>query len=234
MIKILKSFLFIALVTVQGSLSAQETVKRDLGNFTAVSVSGKIRTELYKSDTSGLFIQTNGTTPEYVITQNDGRELSIRLKTDTPKDAEILVKIYYTGLEALTVQAQSLITSPEVISGDRMEFESRSGGKMELKLSLNSLNAEVKQGGILVFTGTTGKQDIMVNTGGTYSGYELDSGETYVRASSGGKAKVTAGKIIDATANAKGFVGYRGEPVSTTVKTSLGGEISHLTGDSQE
>ena len=110
---------------------------------------------------------------------------------------------------------------------ESVEVLSKAGGKMELKLKLTSLEAVVKQGGILVFSGEVEKQTIEVLTGGTYSGYELEARDSYVKAVSGGKAKVVANRIIDATANSKAFIGYTGDPVSSFIKTNLGGEIAH-------
>ncbi len=230
----IRSFLFFSLLLLDFSLSAQETAERNTGSFTALSVIGNLRVELYKSDTSRILIEAAGTLPENVVTEMDGNELTIRLKTNTPKDATIRVLVYYKKLESLTVQSHGLITGPEVITGDNVDFEARSGGKMELKLDLTSLNASVIQGAILVFSGNVEKQTISVNTGATYSGYELEARDTYVKASLGGKAKVVAHRIIDATSNFKGYIGYKGEPVSTYIKTNMGGEIANFREEEQQ
>ncbi len=214
-------------------LTAQTPVKRNPGDFSVVTVTGKIRVELYKADSSGLVIETSETSPENVITESDGYELSIHLKTNTPKNAEIRVLVYYKMIKALNVAAQGLIVSPDVLQGESVDFDAKSGGKMELKLEVNTLQADVRQGAILVFGGVVEKQTISVNTGATYSAYELEARDTYVKASSGGKAKVIARRIIDATANAKGYIGYRGDPVSTFIKTNLGGEIANFKEEDQ-
>ena len=209
-------------------LRAESHVTRDPGDFVALAVAGKIRIELYHSGRNSLEIETTGTTPDNVLIENDDQKLTIRLKTNTPKEARIKVKVYYTSLQELDVQARGLITSPEILKGEEMDFEAKSGGKMELDLYLNKLSAEVSQGAILVFSGKVEKQTIAVNTGGTYSSFPLEARDTYVKAATGGKAKVTARRVIDANANIKGYIGYQGEPVSKLEKTSLGGEIVHV------
>lgn len=226
--KTLKNILLIfGLLLISLSNYAQKTEKRELDNFHSVSIIGKIRCELYKAETPGLELILKRTEFENVITENENGELSLRLKTNTAKDAEVRIKLYYTQLDEMKVQAQSLIVSSEVINEEEIFFSSKSGGKMELKLNLSSLEAEVKQGGILVFRGAVEKQEVSVSTGGTYSAYELKSQDAYVKANSGGKAKVSVSRIIDATANSKAFIGYQGNPVSTYIKTNLGGEIAH-------
>jgi len=225
--KIGNILLILSLLLISTTLFSQESEIRETDNFYAVSVIGNIRCELYKAEKPGIELIVKGTGFDNVITENDAGRLSIRLKTNTPKQAEVKIKLSYTTLEEISVQAQSLVLSPEIIETESLQFTAKGGGKMELKLKLSSLEASVKQGGILVFSGEVEKQTIKASSGGTYSAYELEARDTYVKASSGGKAKVAACRIIDATANSKGFIGYKGDPVSSFVKTSLGGEIAH-------
>ncbi len=219
--------LILSLLFISTTLFSQESEIRETDNFYALSVVGNIRCELYKAEKPSIELIVKGTGFDNIITENDAGRLSIRLKTNTPKQAEIKIKLSYTSLEEISVQAQSLVLSPEIIETESLIFTAKGGGKMELKLKLSSLEASVKQGGILVFSGEVEKQTVEVLTGGTYSGYELEARDSYVKASSGGKAKVVALRIIDASANSKGFIGYKGDPVSTFTKTNLGGEIAH-------
>lgn len=215
------------LLLISIGMYAQETEKRETGSFHSLSIIGKIRCELYKADTPGMEILVKGSALENVITENDNGELSFRLKTSTPKDAEVKIKLYYTQLDNIEVQAQTLVMSPELIKGDHIYFSSKAGAKIELNLELTSLEADAKQGGSLVFKGVVEKQNVSVSTGGAYSAYELLSQEAYVTANSGAKAKVSVSRIIDANASSKAFIGYQGKPASTYIKTNLGGEITH-------
>jgi hypothetical protein len=205
--------------------SAQETIIRPLPGFYGLSVLGKMRVELYKSDTSRVEFSIDKSPSENLITEVKDSVLSIRLKSDTNKSAIIKVLVYYSCLSEITVASNSLLVSPETITAESIKFTSRSGAKMELDLDLKSLKADVKQGGILVFTGKTNRQDITVNTGAVYSAYKLYAEDTYVTANAGSKAKVCAARIIDATSNTKSYVGYIGVPVSVYMKTNLGGVI---------
>ena len=65
-----------------------------------------------------------------------------------------------------------------------------------------------------------------VSAWGNYLAYGLEAEDAYIKASSKSQAKVVARRIINATSNGKSFVGYIGEPESTYVKTSLGGEVA--------
>jgi len=218
---ILFSFLLVSFVS-----QAQETVVRNLTAFHSVNVVGKMRVELYKSDTSRVEFTVSSVPAENLITTVTDSVLNIRLKTDNNKSAIFKVLVFYSKLTDVTVAVNALLVSPQILTGEKINFEARTGAKMELELDIKNIEANVKQGGILVFTGKTNRQKIEVNTGATYSAYKLSAEDTYVVANAGSKAKVCASRIIDVTSNTKSYVGYIGVPVSVITKTNLGGAIA--------
>jgi len=219
-------YLLVCLIMITLVSSAQETITRTLPAFHGLSVMGKMRVELYKSDSSRVILSVSNASAENIITEVKDSLLNIRLKTDTNKSAVIKVQVYYSFLTDITVAANAILLSPEILTAESIKFTARSGAKMELELDLKSIKADVKQGGILVFTGKTTLQDVRVNTGATYSAYRLQAEDTHVTAISGSKAKVCASRIIDATSTTKSYVGYIGVPVSVYMKTSFGGVIA--------
>jgi len=222
---IIKTWITLGILFAAITAFAQETISRKIDSFNSISVTGKIRVELFKSDNPNIEITLKDLPPENVITEVKNEKLNIRLKTGSNKNAEIKVKVPYTNLENLSVSTGGLIVSTEVITGKNIQFIARSGGKMELELNLEELKADVDIGAILVFKGEVKRQEITVTTGGTYSAFPLKASDSIVKASAGGKAKVTASRIIEANSSAGGYIAYIGDPVSETIKTSLGGEI---------
>ncbi len=220
------SFLLTAMLIFTLTLGAQEVIIRSLDPFQSLSAMGKMRLELYKSDTARIELFVSEQIADNIISEIKNNALSLRLKTDTDKNSVIKVKLYYSNLSDISVAANTLLVSPETLSGDKINFTARSGAKMELDLNVKTLEADVKQGAILVFTGKVNQQNVTVNTGASYSAYKLKSENTYVTANSGSKAKVCAARIIDATSGTKSYVGYIGTPVSVYIKTNLGGEIA--------
>ncbi len=222
----IKSFLIIGLLAYTLMLGAQDTITRSLTPFQSLSIIGKMRAELYKSDTSRIELFASDQLAENIITEVKNNTLSVRLKTDTDKNAVIKVKVYYSVLSDISVAANALLVSPETFTSEKISFTARSGAKMEFDLNVKSLGADVKQGAILVFSGRTNQQNITVQTGATYSAYKLHAEDTYVKANSGSKAKVRAARIIDVTSGTRSYVGYIGVPVSVYMKTNLGGVIA--------
>ncbi len=204
---------------------AQNIETRETGDFTSFSVMGKIRVEIYPSAKDSLVLEAEGATTDYIITEPDDGELNIRLKTNIPKDARITVRLYYKDLDKITAASNALILSPDTLKAESMTFEVKSGAKMELTLNMKSIIAEAKQGAILVFYGSVDNQEIGVSSGGTYSAFELKSKNTFIKATTTARAKLTATESIDATANTTGYIAYKGNPAKEKIKANLGGEI---------
>ena len=222
-----KTLLSFALSFLSLVVFSQESETRDIKDFNSIQVIGKIRCEIYPSNSEKVEIISKGSELSNVLTEKEGRVLNIRLKTNTPADADIKVKVYHKTIESLFSQAQALIINKDTLVSENVNFVAKVGGKMELNIKLESLSAEVKQGGILVFSGEVLRQDISVSTSGTYSAYRLSAEESYVKALSGGKAKIIANQVLEAVANAKGYVGYKGNPNKINITTKLGGEVNN-------
>ena len=97
---------------------------------------------------------------------------------------------------------------------------------MELHVALQSLDIDITQGSDIVLYGKTDSQNVRVSAWGNYLAYDLEAEDSYVKAASKSQAKIVARRIVNATSNGKSFIGYIGEPESTYVKTSLGGEVA--------
>ncbi len=220
---LLPAFIFVFFVS---GLQGQNRITRDTEPFTGLVVTGKIHVELVHSPVSEMSIVVRDGSPDKVITEVVNDELRIRLKPELGNDTEIAIKLPYARLEQVEAAAGATISSREVVKEKDLTFRILSVGKIELNIEAEDVDATVTQGGDLILYGTTNTLNVNANTGGNFLGYELESNDTYVKAGSGAQAKVTARRIIDATANTKGYVGYKGEPVSTYVKTSLGGRIA--------
>ena len=215
-------------------LFAQESITRNLNEFYSLDVMGNIRVEIYPSDQNRAELFLQNITPDKVITDINDLNLSIRLRTDTPKDTRITVKLYYNTLHKITVNSNAHVISDIPLKGEEVEFNAKSGGMIDLELELTSLTAKINKGASISFSGSVNKQHVKVSTGATYTAYTLEASDSYVKAISGGTAKVTASRIIDAKAIFKGIIGYKGSPVSTYIKTSFGGEISNYHDDRTE
>jgi hypothetical protein len=224
---ICKSIILILLIY-SWQASAQNKESRETGDFSKLTVTGNIRVELYPSDKNYVELEVIGTGMENLITENSNNEFQIRLKTSTPKEAKVLAKFYFTKMEKISVQNQALITGNIKIYQENFSVHARTGGKIEIPISVEKLIAEARQGGVIVLSGEAERQEIQVNSGGTYDAFGLESQDTYIKCNTGGVAKVIARRSLTAAAGTKGYIAYVGNPENNLARESLGGEIDHL------
>jgi len=78
----------------------------------------------------------------------------------------------------------------------------------------------------LTLGGQADVQESHVNTGGEIDARDLDSNEVYVKAGTGGRARVRALELIDARSSMGGHVTYTGNPEIRDHNASLGGTIT--------
>ncbi len=217
--------ILLVLISFSFILSGQDRITLELDDFSALVVSGRIDVELIESGSGDMTITSeNGQPEEVAVEQKDG-ELKIRIRPKIGKNDALTIKLPYKKLNRIEAYAGAVINSARDLTAEDLELTAGSGGKIELSIKATAIDVKVTQISDIILYGKTESQHIDVNTGGNYSAYELECQDTYIKASSGSEGKVTASRIIEATATAKGFIGYIGDPVSTYTKTSLGGEI---------
>lgn len=214
------------LVTFVCELEGQNRITVTLGEFTSLSVSGRADVELVPSETHEMSITARNGKPEDVKFEIKNGELKIKTRPDLKKENEIAIKLPYTTLTRIESTIGAVINSKQEFKGTDIELRVLTGGKIELSVDVETIEAKITHASDIILYGKTTSQNVVANTGGNYLAYELECEDSYVKASSGAQIKVTAKRIIDATSNSKAFVGYIGEPGSTYIKTTLSGEVA--------
>jgi len=134
--------------------------------------------------------------------------------------------VYYTTLSGLEIARGAVVQSADTLSTDNFSLHVENGGKAELYMVVDSLNARVTQGADIILRGTVRSQLIIANTGGNYLAYELEADNSWVKAATGAQVKISSSKFLEANATSKAYVGYLGNPEQKDLKTSLAGEIT--------
>jgi hypothetical protein len=207
-------------------LCSQSNLSSELEEFSTLRVSGNINLEILMANSGHLDFEMESQ-PDQVDVELLDNELKIKGKTELGNEPALNLTLYFN--ESLTDMVSSKgarIISKDTIHGASLALKATSGGKMELVVALQSLDVTISQGSDIILYGKTSSQNVQVSSWGNYLAYELESEDSYIKASSKSQAKVVARRIINATSNGKSFVGYIGEPESTYVKTSLGGEVA--------
>ena len=224
--RMIASILFICIALFQ-ALGQEQPLDLE-APFEKLKVSGNIHLELVSSNTQQLFIVSDENSEMVDIETGEGL-LMLKAKSELNNAPAIELKLHYINLSSLEITKGSLIQSVDTLKSNLLQLDVLSGGKAEIWIRVDSLNARVNQGADVILYGNTRSQFVNAYSWGNYLAFDLEAVDSYVKAATGAQVKVNTSRLLDASATSKAFVGYLGEPERKKVKTSVGGEITPMT-----
>jgi hypothetical protein len=226
----MKKFLILGCIFLIGwKAAAQKIDERALDSFKILNVFGNMEVQLIKADKERLVINSQEVDPSKINSRIEKNELKISMNSDLfSASKKVRITLYYKKIIEINSTGGADIVSEDIIKGDKMNFSAASGGNISLNLDVNILEASVGERSVISFSGNVNYQKITSTLGGTYDAFELISDDSVVKANTGGKIKIYAAKLLDATAGTKGYVGYKGKPEKTNFKSTTGGEIKDV------
>jgi len=214
--------LFVLLIST--TLFAQNTIEKEVGEFTELKVFDLIQVELKKAKENKVII--SGDDKEDVIVDNTNGKLKIKMKLGKAfNGAETKVALYYTTVDIIDANEGSKITSDDTIEQFEIYLKTQEGGVISLPIKVKYANIRSVTGGSITTTGTSKKQNVTLLTGGIYDGQSLTTHSTDVSISAGGEAHVNASSKVDAKVRAGGMVYVYGNPAEVNEKVTLGGKV---------
>lgn len=209
--------------------NSQTKVTKNLGDFSVLKVYNGIELELIKSTEAKLEI--TGEKSEIVKIKNVDDTLKISLPFSLNPDnnlanGEVLVKLYYKNqLDIIDANEGATITGKE-INQNKLEVNSQERAFINLVVKVQDLEVRASSGGIIKLTGTTTNQNVDVDLYGIYNGFALVSKmNSTVKAGTGAKAEIMAGKDLKAKVSFGGSIFYKGNPTVEKDKKVIGGII---------
>ncbi len=241
-----KSFIITLIgVFVAGFTFAQSEETRSLSSFSRISAGEAIDVFIKKGNKEEARIVARSHDLDEVLTEISGGRLKIHLEGNSHRNVDVDVYVTYVSINALSVSSAASIRAEGQIetngnfdvdvssAGDLMasikaedlSIDVSSAGDAELTVNVDEIEADVSSSGDIEIEGTARMQDVQANSAGEYDGYDVESEEVDVSASSGGTVKVSVSEKVDARASSGGTVRYKGSPRYVDVSSSSGGSI---------
>ena len=223
----MKKLIVVIFVLVAFVSNAQKKEIRNLVSFNKLEVFGNIEVEMIISDTESIEIFTTNVDPSEVETEVKDKLLKIKMKSNLfDDDVKVKVILRYKEIIDISSNAAADINVKNVIKGDKLFLTATSGGRIKLKVELETINLKSYQGAHIDISGTVALQESFVNTGGVLSGSDFSSDEVLIKMNTGGKAEIVVNKSLDAYVNTGASLNYFGTPTKENIKTTLGGKIN--------
>ncbi|WP_424961525.1 head GIN domain-containing protein [Ekhidna sp.] len=243
-----KSFLITILgILIAGFTFAQSEETRSLSSFSEISAHEGIDVYIRQGNKEEARIVSETHDLDEVLTDVSGGRLKIHLEGNNHRNINVEVYVTYKSIRAISSSSASSLSSEGSIdaggddfdvdvssagdidatieNADELTVDASSAGDARLKVSCNEIEADVSSAGDVQVSGVAKMQDVEVSSSGDYDGYDLESEEADVSASSGGGIKLNVSNKLDARASSGGSVRYKGSPKYLDASSSSGGSI---------
>ena len=202
-------------------------VTKELGDFDSVKVFDKLSVKLVQSSENKIVIK--GARESEVEVVNKKGLLKLRMpfpKLLSGNDLDITV--YYKRLELIDVNEGASVSSKDVIKATVFKVSAQEGGVINVDLNVDKLKVSSVSGGSITLTGKAENQVASLGAGGYLLASKLETSQTTVSVSAGGKADVNASTLVDAKVSAGGSIYIYGKPKQINQKTVFGGKIEEV------
>ncbi|MFB9106982.1 head GIN domain-containing protein [Flavobacterium gyeonganense] len=202
-------------------------VTKTLGDFDTVKVYDKLHVKLVQSSENKLVIK--GVREAELEAVNKNGILKIRMPFPKLLSGEDLeVTLYYKHIELIDVNEGAIVTSSETIKATSFKVSAQEGGKINVDLEVEKLKVSSVSGGEITLAGKASNQVASLGAGGYLLASKLETSQTTVSVSAGGKADVNASTLVDAKVSAGGSIYIYGKPKQINQKTVFGGKIEEV------
>jgi hypothetical protein len=225
----MKKIIFICALMFSFITQAQSTVKKNLGDYSILKVYNGIEVELIKSTESKLEI--TGEKSEMVKIKNVNNTLKLSLPfslkpSNNSAEGKVLIKLFYkNNINIIDANEGSTITGKN-FKQDKIEIKSQERAYINLVIEAKNIIVRSSSGGIIKLSGIASNQDVDVDLYGVYHGFGLKvENSSMIKAGTGAKAEVLAGKTLNAKVSFGGSIFYKGNPELIRDKKVAGGII---------
>ena len=205
---------------------AQGIATVPLEKYTELRVYDRISVTLVKGEENKIEISAENK-KDLSITENDGR---LRLKMcsgESVLNSILNIKLFYTeALSVIDANKNSRIISTGLVIGNDLAIEAQDASTITLNIAYNNVSAKSISGSEIKLSGTSGSQEVMINTGGRLFNKGLKTKSSTVIVLSGGSAEVYASEAVIAKVKAGGSITVYGNPKSVDKDDTFGGKIA--------
>lgn len=210
--------------SVRGNGNVTEEV-RQVGGFDQIDVSRGMNVYVTQGSPAKVVVVADNNLHEIIETRVEGQVLKVYVNENIRWAKEKKVMITVEKLSGLETSSGSNAWSQNQITTDDIELKSTSGSNLTIDVNAKSLKADCSSGANIKLSGMAKEADLEASSGANLIGEALNVDDCRMKTSSGANVSATVSERLDAKASSGGNIVYFGEPKSTDVSTSSGGNI---------
>jgi hypothetical protein len=221
------SVLFILGIAATVVLAQEKTEVRNLTGFDAIDVSAGIRVELTYGEKEFVEVTTDQDYIDQVITEVNGSELNIYIKSNNWNswNKKVLVKVTVTKINSIKSGSGSSIISQNLIESENLKMSTSSGASLKIAFKAPNTKCEASSGATAKLKGVAKYFNADASSGSSIHADEVKAIKVDVSTSSGASISIHAEEEIKAQASSGGSIKYSGSPKMVDIEKSSGGSV---------
>lgn len=211
--------------SIKGNGKVTEEV-RQVEEFDQVKVNRGMNVYITQGSPAKVVVIADNNLHEVIETEVEDGVLKVTINENIrwAKEKKVMITVEkLTGVEATS--GANAWSQNQIMSGN-MELKATSGANLTLDVNAKYLKADCSSGANIKLSGLAKEAELETSSGANLKGQELKADQCKMRASSGGNVSSTVVEKLEAKASSGGNIVYFGEPTSTDIDASSGGNIN--------
>jgi len=210
--------------SVKGNGNVTEEV-RQLDSFDRIKVSRGMNVYITQGSPAKVVVIADSNLHEVIETKVSNGVLKVYVNENIRWAEEKKVMVTIEKLSGVETTSGSNIWSQNQIMTENLELKATSGANQTLDVNAKFLSAECSSGANIKLSGLAKEAELETSSGANLKAPDLKVDRCRMSASSGGNVSSTVVEKLDAHASSGGNIVYYGEPSSTEISNSSGGNI---------
>lgn len=198
---------------------------RQVDEFDQIKVSRGMNVYITQGSPAEVVVIADNNLHEIIETVVDGGVLKIRARENIRWAKEKKVMVTVEKLNAVGASSGSNVYSLSQIMSPNLELNASSGANLTMEINADHLKSDCSSGANIKLSGLAKNAELEASSGANLIGKELNADNCKMKASSGANVSSCVKAELEADASSGGNVVYYGEPTSTNVNSSSGGNI---------
>ncbi len=210
--------------SIKGNGNVTEEV-RQVNKFDQIKVSRGMNAYITQGSPAKVVVIADENLHEVIRTEVHGDVLEIYVDENVRWAKEKKVMVTVEKLSSVETSSGANVWSQNQILSENLELKASSGANQTLEVNAKYLKAVCSSGANIKLSGLAKEAELETSSGANLKGQDLKVDRCKMHASSGGNVSSSVIEKLDASASSGGNVVYYGEPASTEINKSSGGNI---------
>jgi hypothetical protein len=198
---------------------------RDVADFSKIRTSSGTNVYVSQGDTQKVMVKADENIVDVIETEVRDGVLNVTITNPIRKATSNKVYVTVKYLEKATAFAGSNIYSETVLKAGKLELRSSAGSNLKLEVSTKELIVSATAGANVFLEGETESLEASASAGSNIKAEGLQAKNCQTRVNSGANIYITVTDELDAKASSGGNIFYSGNPKSTNINNSSGGNV---------